>query len=639
MLLIVSKAQATDSIYVVIDEMKAFLSSMQDQKKKVRLYVDIGEKYEDEGEIDSAKVYYLKGRDLSWDINDKEGLYDASSSYIATLNHAGMFDSALVVSMELLSLMQKDGDQMRIAHTQYMIASTYAQKEFYETALSHFREALAYYESEGNARRMGMVYNVMQVIYLEMDATDKAIEFGERALSATKGTPSYPYSLLNTANSYANTFPRQYGKAEQCLEELLTILEKDSNSYLEGLAYNNLADIYIKTFKWKEAEVYFRKALEVFTQLGYEINIYTARLGLAYLEAYKGNTESAQKMALEILEYTTKQELQTDMRRSLELLANLASVQKDFRGMRMWNEAADSIEQVIVNRKLLHATEELLTKYETEKKELRITVLEEEKNLIIWLGATGITVLVLMIALFFFLWRWTVQKKCIVEQQHQLAEQQVKQLEQEKQLVATQSILDGETAERTRLSRDLHDGLGSILTGVKLNLEDLKGHVILPQSSLECFNKAFGMLNESMVELRRVAHHLMPDSLSRYGLKVALTDFCNSFSNITFGYFGDESRLDPKLEVMIYRIIHELVNNVLKHAEAKQITVQVMCETEYIAFIVLDDGKGFNSSIQPQGMGLENIRNRVASFNGRMDIMSKEGKGTEVNVEFILKSN
>src|SRR5690606_13777582 len=156
-------------------------------------------------------------------------------------------------------------------------------------------------------------------------------------------------------------------------------------------------------------------------------------------------------------------------------------------------------------------------------------------------------------------------------------------LVQEKQLVAVQATLDGEAAERTRLAKDLHDGLGSMLSLVRFNLPQVEGEAaVLEGIDVTRFQKALGMLDESIQELRRVAHHMMPESLLRYGLKVSLSDFCTAIPTVDFHYFGDEARLPEKLEIMIYRCIHELVNNALKHAQAGHVNVQLVQEPDRI---------------------------------------------------------
>ncbi|MDR1553218.1 MAG: sensor histidine kinase, partial [Prevotellaceae bacterium] len=218
-------------------------------------------------------------------------------------------------------------------------------------------------------------------------------------------------------------------------------------------------------------------------------------------------------------------------------------------------------------------------------------------------------------------------------QKRKQAEQQIKQLEQEKQLIATQALIDGEAAERSRLARDLHDGLGGMLSVVKLNLKDMKGYSILDNFDIDHFNKAMHMLDQSIDELRRVAHHIMPESLMRYGLKVSLEDFCRAISGAHFQFFGDDADLDNRLKILIYRCAYELINNAVKHANATNINVQLMIDNGLISLSVHDNGKGFDPATVAGGSGLENVRIRVATYNGKMNIYSAPDKGTEISIE------
>jgi signal transduction histidine kinase len=303
-----------------------------------------------------------------------------------------------------------------------------------------------------------------------------------------------------------------------------------------------------------------------------------------------------------------------------------------------WLEKGILVDDSLYNLEMHNQISAFQIEYETEKKEMQITTLEEEKRLMIWLGIAGGAVLLLALVAFFFLWRWTVQKKRLAENQKELAEQQIKQLEQEKQLIATQAVLDGEVQERIRLARDLHDSLGSILVAAKYNLVDIKQISTLGEKDVNCYNKAVSLLDDSMNEMRRVAHHLMPEPLSRIGLKQSVADFCNTIPIVKFSYYGDEARFDPKLEIMVYRILHELVSNAMKHAGAKHILVQLVRDEHGIALTVQDDGCGFDLSAESKGMGLRNIRTRVESFKGNLDIDSQPGVGTEINVGLKIES-
>src|SRR5690606_15429589 len=130
---------------------------------------------------------------------------------------------------------------------------------------------------------------------------------------------------------------------------------------------------------------------------------------------------------------------------------------------------------------------------------------------------------------------------------------------------------------------------------------------------------------------------LFRSSLLRYGLKASLTDFCADIPIADFHYFGDETRLPEKMDIMIYRCIHELVNNALKHAQASHINVQLVQDKDRISFTVQDDGIGFDQKQVSEGMGLQNVRQRVDAFQGKMNIYSS-GQGTEVHVELELSN-
>ncbi len=271
--------------------------------------------------------------------------------------------------------------------------------------------------------------------------------------------------------------------------------------------------------------------------------------------------------------------------------------------------------------------EDIETRYQTEKKELRIAAMEKERKMGITLTIVGAALGLAIIGLSLFKQRITKNKEII-------AQQRILQLEKEKQLVATQAILDGETAERARLARDLHDGLGGMLSAIKLNLHEVKRGIHLEGEDAIRFNQALEMLETSAKELRQVAHNMMPEALTRFGLKTSLQDFIRNVPNAYFHYFGDDVRIDPKLEVMIYRTAYELVNNAIKHAEAEDIHVQLVQQPDSVSLTVHDDGKGFNPDEIGEGNGLANIKRRVQSFNGTINIFSCASEGTEVNVEF-----
>ena len=234
--------------------------------------------------------------------------------------------------------------------------------------------------------------------------------------------------------------------------------------------------------------------------------------------------------------------------------------------------------------------------YQTKEKEAEIEQLKRERQWYLWGGI--LTALVLLLA--------AVSFTLYIHSQR---------LKRKTDLVLAK--LEGEQAERVRIARDLHDRLGGLLTAIKLHTPAEAPTVTL--------------IDEAVSEMRNVSHHLLPDSLSRYGLEVALRDFCSTMKNVKFAFSGTTQHI--AYEETLYCIVHELVNNAVKSSQADHILVSLIAAPDYTAVNVSDDGIGLQSTDDHQGMGMSNLRERVAAIGGRLDISSAPGRGTEINIE------
>jgi signal transduction histidine kinase len=227
------------------------------------------------------------------------------------------------------------------------------------------------------------------------------------------------------------------------------------------------------------------------------------------------------------------------------------------------------------------------------------------------------------------------------KQQHQLHRQQIRELEMDKQLIAVDSMLKGQEDERSRLAKDLHDGLGGLLSGVKFSLSNMKENLFLNPDSMVVFERSLDMLDTSIKELRRVAHNMMPEMLTKFGLDEALKEYCNNVNatkllTVKYQSLGMGARQEKATEIIVYRIVQELVTNILKHASASEAFIQVIRDNDRLNIVVDDNGRGFDISALEKsgGAGWTNIRSRVEYLKGQMDLHSEPGKGTLVNIEF-----
>ncbi len=239
--------------------------------------------------------------------------------------------------------------------------------------------------------------------------------------------------------------------------------------------------------------------------------------------------------------------------------------------------------------------------YETEKKEARIATLNRERSLYRWLlggaivatGALAVSVLLIIVM-----------------------------NRRKKKLIAAKAALEAETRERRILARDLHDGVGSMLSVLRLKIE---GNADKAESLQQ--------LDSTAGELRRTAHHLLPEELLCGGLRSALSDFAASVPGAEFSSSADGHPIARDLELVLYRCAYELVNNALKHAHASHIDIQLLQGPHEVTLTVSDDGQGMAGG---KGMGLQNIGQRIEPYHGTLHIASGGGNGTEVNVSLPL---
>ncbi|GAB3890492.1 hypothetical protein GCM10028803_01340 [Larkinella knui] len=245
--------------------------------------------------------------------------------------------------------------------------------------------------------------------------------------------------------------------------------------------------------------------------------------------------------------------------------------------------------------------------------------------------AIGLVISVLGVGALVFLRR---QQKLISHQQTVIAQQQIRDLE----LKSLQAMIEGQEGERSRIARDLHDGLGIQLSRIKLFVE--AHQELLPLSVKEPLNQ---FLDEACTETRLISSDLRPYALSTFGLIPALEDLVQKLNLVnetalTLEHYGEVPDLGDEASVMIYRVVQELLNNALKHADSQVITVQMMTNDEAILISVDDDGKGADFETNPsKGNGIANIKSRIAYLGGQVMWQSEPGKGTSVMISLPMQ--
>lgn len=394
----------------------------------------------------------------------------------------------------------------------------------------------------------------------------------------------------------------------------------------------------------KMALALLHKGLPHILRTGYSGDIASYYNWLGIVGTANSDFTYAHKCLAEAYKISTKEKLLFHLKDVYENRALL------YKAQRKYEQAMNDVDSFHFFRdSLLHfenadKTEFLDAKYQGEKREEQIRRLQAEKELQqlklgkkrIWMTVLLSSIGVLAIVSFLLIKN--------NKQKHRLQQQRIAELEAEKQLAATESVLKGEEQERTRLAKDLHDGLGGMLSGIKYSLNTMKGNLILTPENAQAFERSMDMLDSSIKEMRRVAHNMMPEALVKFGLDTALRDFCNDINQsgalqVSYQSIGLESvQFEQTTAITIYRIVQELVNNIMKHAAASTAIVQVSKTEDEISITVEDDGKGFDPVILQgaKGIGWGNIQGRIEYLKGKLDIRSAPGKGTSVHIEILI---
>ena len=203
--------------------------------------------------------------------------------------------------------------------------------------------------------------------------------------------------------------------------------------------------------------------------------------------------------------------------------------------------------------------------------------------------------------------------------------------------------------EKQKISMELHDSLGQILTSIKLNLEALKDMPADSRERIERINDIASLIDSAMFEVREISYRLKPRILDDLGLLPALNSLCNEISKKSnmksiFQAYKVDKRLNADTETTLYRIAQEALNNIIKHSQATEFSIQIVKHPGFVRMMVEDDGVGFDPNnlqkdpLQKNGMGLINMFERTIALNGKLAIDSRKGGGTEIIVEIPLEN-
>ncbi|ACU59879.1 tetratricopeptide repeat-containing sensor histidine kinase [Chitinophaga pinensis] len=623
------------------------------------LYIRLGRKSPLRDSVQALK-YFQQALQLEEKNENKLGIartYLAIGSWYNSINNYNEAEKHLLIAREnMLKDTSREG-RLLLASTKVNLAIVLGNKGQTQLQAEEYLQTIPILEKANAIPELNETYQSLGDIFSNKSQYKTAIAYYYKSLGAYSDPAPYCHLIASRHLRLANAM-YHLDSLHNMETNLAAAKEKLDRTGVDSI--NIWADYYhlqgkldVKRQMYNRAATTFYAGLSIARRTNYNSAICNNLYSLARLFEKQGMYDRAMVLMDEYgkLSYTLKD---FPFRlRALDLMADLSFKQhfpdQAYNYLRQYIILADSLKELTVTEKI----HELEAEYQSSEKENRIMQLQHEnerqefalqKNrLLISLMVVIMLSLFVVAALSYLFYR---NGRKLLEQQRQLHQFEVERIRQEHKISLLSAMLEGQEKERTRLARDLHDGLGGLLSGIKLELSTVNpSQTDVHRQSL--IQNTLQRLDGAMDELRRIARSMMPEILIKYGLGEATVEYCRGLKktgtdNIVCQVFNFQvADMEHTRQVVLYRIMQELVNNAIKHAEASQILVLLQQTDKTLFLTVEDDGKGFDAAAgnKLKGAGLANIEARVEFLGGKIDIQSEPGTGTAITIECTTSLN
>jgi two-component system, NarL family, sensor kinase len=572
-------------------------------------YSNIGSVYLAQGKIKDALDIFTLSLQMRKGINDSEGMAAALTNIAICHYYDGNYPLSIKNNLEAIKIEKLMGDKMAEARSYNNTGNIYLHQANYEEALKYFKHALDVQTEINDRPGMGRSYNNVGAIYVYQKKLDEALKYFYYALPLNKevndkSAEGRTYLNLGSicllkVQGMGTKDPSRTGllvKAREFLDTGLTILRDFGDKQGQAMAHNNLGAAFTLLGDPHKSREHLNKGLAFASEIGSLDDLKTSYQGLAGVDSMEGKWKDA-------FEHHKLYVLYRDSINNAENTKKIVQAEMNF-----------EFEQ-----------KELKEKIEQEKTEALYQEKIERQRILGW-SIAGIAVLALLSTVLFFN-RAKLKQKNLYQQQ--LHEQQQKQ---------AAAVIEVQEQERKRIAEDLHDSLGHLLSTAKLNLQSV------PEEQKKHYTNTLHLLDQASQEIRNISFNLMPQTLEEQGLIPALYELADKvrksrlYDILIRVHNMDNLEFDQQTKFNIYRIVQEAVNNILKHADAKEISIQLVKQEESLSIMIEDDGKGFNmAEVKKFGRGLKNITARSEWLHGTITIDSTPGRGTTISIEIPLK--
>ncbi len=630
------------------DSLIRALSGFREDSNAAMTMIYLGAQYEYNRQ-DSALYYFRRAYELSKHVNYVRGMVNGLSLRAGLLADQDKLTEAIALDSEAIAIAARANYRKGLAGVYNNIAIAYDRRGDDVTSIDYYLKAIAINQEVHDNYNLSTGYSNIAGVYNNLKEYEKGYAYSLEGilLGRQVGNMSAVESgYINLGSSLIRL--KRPDTALVVLYDARRVARNNNDYDIADQALNDICTIYQQRRQLPMLKASATEMLNFARSVNEQQGIFFGLEELYFFFLLSKDYHRAMVYCRQLIALAREEKVNKDLDDAYHDAATIELAQGHLDDYFRYNDLKDSIDKLLLSDKILKNTQELETRFSLHEKQTEIDDLQKQsriQELVVRQQHTmnavlgGIVAVIILVA---FLYRRNYrQKKRLLLADGMLQRQRIAELEKEKQLLGAEAVLRGQVEERSRLAKDLHDGLGSILSGVKYAFINMKENLIITPEAAAGLELGMGMLDRSIRELRRVAHNMMPEALIKFGLDTALRDFCDSIDqsgavSLTYSSYDlNETSIPDTQAVAIYRIVLELVNNILKHAGAKTALVQLVRSEEALSITVEDDGKGFDPAILEgsAGIGYLNLRNRVAWLNGTIDIQTDPVKGTSVNIE------
>jgi two-component system, NarL family, sensor kinase len=517
----------------------------------------------------------------------------------------------------------------------------------YKKALDDFLSSAKISETQNDPLMVQTFINISEV-YANMNLQEQSDEYIHKALNIAEQQHNDDLLCVTLLSNSSNLLMRDENadRAAMILERCAPMVDRLANNYYRQLYSLNRGLLFEARHDYPNALMNYQHSFKLAVQNNDPFEQCSVLNQLIGCYRKMKDTKNEKRMLDSLLLMSSNYALKYFKNQSYKGLATWYRSAGQFAMADKYMQQFVLLNDTIASEKIVTEISNAEGKYRLAQKDAQINELKSasllqefsirQKRWLTYFLAGSAIVLSFMLVMIFVNYK----------QKQKLQQQQITELLLEKKITTTEAILKGEEKERTRIAKDLHDGLSGMLSGVKYSLQNMQGNLIMTPDNQQSFDRSLDMLDNSIKEMRRVAQNMMPEALVRFGLDAALADFAAEINrtgiiNTIYESMGLENKnIEQSRAIIIYRIIQELVNNVVKHAKAKELFIQLLAQNDKLIVNVDDNGIGFDKSILENncGMGWKNILTRVEYLKGTIDVKTETGKGTSVNIELSLNA-